>query len=49
LLTLIAVADHRIGMLVTGAAVMILFLPFAAIVGWKMRFAGRAEARPPYC
>jgi hypothetical protein len=37
LLTLFAITDHRLGMLVTGASVMILFLPFAAIVGWRMK------------
>jgi hypothetical protein len=40
LLTLFAVADHRLGMLLAGGGVMLLFLPWAAAVSWRLKVAG---------
>ena len=36
-LTAAAFAEHRIAMLAFGAAVMLLFLPWAAIMAWRLR------------
>ncbi len=36
-LTVMVILDHGPGMIVAGAGVMALFIPWAAIVGWKMR------------
>jgi hypothetical protein len=38
-LTGMAVAGNEQGMVVTGGAVMVLFIPWAAMVGWRMRAA----------
>ncbi|HMF18971.1 MAG TPA: hypothetical protein VKE98_17315 [Gemmataceae bacterium] len=36
LLTLTAIIDFRMGMVVSGGAVMALFIPWAAMVGWRL-------------
>jgi hypothetical protein len=36
LLTVTAIIDFRMGMVVSGGAVMALFLPWAALVGWRL-------------
>ena len=36
-LTVAALVDHRELVVVTGAGVMALFVPWAAVVGWRLR------------
>src|SRR5262249_41705516 len=38
LLTLTALVDFRLGMVVSGGAVMALFVPWAAVVGWRFSY-----------
>ena len=37
LLTMVAFLNNRVGMVVTGAGVMVLFIPWAALTGWRLR------------
>src|SRR3712207_7854078 len=40
-LTVAAIADHRVGMTITGGGVMILFIPWATGLGWRLRPAAQ--------
>ncbi len=44
LLTVAAIIESRWTMVVTGAALMLLFIPWAAVVGWKLRCADTSTA-----
>jgi hypothetical protein len=37
LLTVMAILDHGPGMIVTGGGVMLLYIPWASLVGWRLR------------
>lgn len=46
-LTVMAVLNEGVGMIVTGAVVMAFYIPWAAAVGWKLRTAPGHTARWP--
>jgi hypothetical protein len=53
-LTAMVILDHGMGMILTGAGVMILYIPWAALVGWKMsrpqrQGASRSLPEPAGC
>ncbi len=45
-LTVAALVDHRVGMIVSGAGVMILFIVWASVVTWRMRPTRDVSAAP---
>jgi hypothetical protein len=42
-LTLMVVLGQERGTIATGAAVMLLYIPWAAVIGWMLRWTGKGS------